>query len=782
LGQAGVVTVVIAAGRVFGDTEFYGVIAAVAATEAILAGLFGTVRRNAVSVAGSAALFATAYGFGVSWLELDAPTLIGITSMAGGMLLTAFAIGAARTSLPSRLGLWLYPVGSLAHAAAITVLANAWAYLDSQPAAGATAGVAGAEAIMLAVVATVRRNKWLVAPATVLAGVAYGFLAAWADWPAETLIAVTAAVGGAVLVLWEMAQLRTPSSDRLRMWVPAAGAAGLAAGVAVLAVSASELSTTAANGVVSAVAAFVALLTGTLANARRNPTLAGLAAISAAIAYGFFAAWQRWSAETLIAVTSPIGVILSVAAAYALLTGAGGERTRAWLPALGGAGQVALATVVLAAVDGLAPRSAYAVLAGVALFEGALFGIAGSARRAAPLISLSAAFTAVGYGFGLAATEISGAALVTVTGLTSAVVAAVATAITRFAAAGSRLSSWIGPAHALAVTAAAATALLAATALGADTSLLVIAAVTFGAGLYAALNVPYAPAEWPLPIVAALAHVSSAGFLLAGSNEAASGQQPALFGVAALGLFAAATASGPRLDRDWRAAAGVTAVGWEAVALIAAWAMFGFDGAEFASTLLIAGAALAVHGLLARKLLAVEGALVAWLIAGLTLIDEQLTLTLHGAVVLVSATLLAVIEIERHRRRLEDLPSLDLLSRAEWLLMITPMSFAAYAMGDRLWFGLIMFAEGLLLTGWGAASRVRRRAFIGFGGMVLAILLAVAIPTVQGIQSDITGGTWLLVGAIAAVVFIVVGSTIERQRVAIGRRLRQIGEIVENWE
>ena len=64
----------------------------------------------------------------------------------------------------------------------------------------------------------------------------------------------------------------------------------------------------------------------------------------------------------------------------------------------------------------------------------------------------------------------------------------------------------------------------------------------------------------------------------------------------------------------------------------------------------------------------------------------------------------------------------------------------------------------------------------------MAILLSVAIPVARGIQAGITEGTWLLVAAVAALVFIVVGSTIERQRAAIGRQLRQLGEILEDWE
>lgn len=114
--------------------------------------------------------------------------------------------------------------------------------------------------------------------------------------------------------------------------------------------------------------------------------------------------------------------------------------------------------------------------------------------------------------------------------------------------------------------------------------------------------------------------------------------------------------------------------------------------------------------------------------------------------------------------------------------MLAPLVLAVAAMFESLWFGLALFAEGALLTGWGALSQVRRRALLGVGAIVAAILLSVIIPALHGIVAGLTGGTWLAIGAAAATIFIVAGSAIERKRHAIGRRLANIAEILEHWE
>lgn len=54
------------------------------------------------------------------------------------------------------------------------------------------------------------------------------------------------------------------------------------------------------------------------------------------------------------------------------------------------------------------------------------------------------------------------------------------------------------------------------------------------------------------------------------------------------------------------------------------------------------------------------------------------------------------------------------------------------------------------------------------------------IPVIEGVRQGFAAGTWLIAGAIAAVVLIAAGSIIEKRRGRIGRRLTH--DIVEHWQ
>jgi hypothetical protein len=71
---------------------------------------------------------------------------------------------------------------------------------------------------------------------------------------------------------------------------------------------------------------------------------------------------------------------------------------------------------------------------------------------------------------------------------------------------------------------------------------------------------------------------------------------------------------------------------------------------------------------------------------------------------------------------------------------------------------------------------------MGLVAVTTAIVLGVTIPMFEEVRRGLTGGAWLVVGAIAAVVLIAAGSLIERQRIQIGKRLSHWGEILEDWE
>ncbi len=140
-----------------------------------------------------------------------------------------------------------------------------------------------------------------------------------------------------------------------------------------------------------------------------------------------------------------------------------------------------------------------------------------------------------------------------------------------------------------------------------------------------------------------------------------------------------------------------------------------------------------------------------------------------------------VLELERVRREIEELPMPGGLHHLEWPLMLAPLTLAAVDMFESLWFGIVLLAEGLVLAAWGTLTEVRRRALLSVGAMVLAIVLSILIPALHGLMIGLSGGTWLAIGAGAATVFIIAGSAIERQRHATGRRLAHLAEILEHW-
>ena len=95
---------------------------------------------------------------------------------------------------------------------------------------------------------------------------------------------------------------------------------------------------------------------------------------------------------------------------------------------------------------------------------------------------------------------------------------------------------------------------------------------------------------------------------------------------------------------------------------------------------------------------------------------------------------------------------------------------------------LLLGAEGLALLLWGTLTRVRRRAMLGLTAITAAVVMAVMIPLVRGVGQNLTGGQWLVIGGVAAVVFITTGSLIEKYRTRIGIQITQWGEILEAWE
>ena len=363
------------------------------------------------------------------------------------------------------------------------------------------------------------------------------------------------------------------------------------------------------------------------------------------------------------------------------------------------------------------------------------------------------------------------------------VLAIVATAITRLPISDSPARLWLRSLHSLSVAAAAAIIVTISEVPVGVSGQWTIAAVLMGLAVYGTVNAWATPPMWKIRTFAVAGYVASAAYAMAAATTGDGHILATALVIAGLSLLVAVVA-GIIADTvsPWRQELTWLAGGLGVVAIGGILATYQLTETEPAIVLIVLGAALAGYGTLARTLVAVEGALVVWLLAFVVLVNEQIAMGLHMVVIVASITLLGVVELERMRRDIDELAVPEWLDHLEWALMLAPLGLATVDMFDSLWFGFVLLAEGFVLTTWGALTEVRRRAMLGVGAMVLAIVLSIALPALHGLMEGLTGGTWLAAGAIAATVFIIAGSAIERQRHAIGRQLAHIGDILEHWK
>lgn len=149
LAQGAAFTVAAVALGDFGAPEGLGVVAAVLAAEAALAGAVGTVEGWPQVVALSAGFGAGAYGCLAGWLEWDAGVLVGATAAVGGVLaVTASALSRWRGA-PAWAALWRLPLHALAQVAAVAVAVTAVIGFGPARSLSVVAGVCSFEALYI---------------------------------------------------------------------------------------------------------------------------------------------------------------------------------------------------------------------------------------------------------------------------------------------------------------------------------------------------------------------------------------------------------------------------------------------------------------------------------------------------------------------------------------------------------------------------------------------------------------------------------------------------------
>ena len=144
---------------------------------------------------------------------------------------------------------------------------------------------------------------------------------------------------------------------------------------------------------------------------------------------------------------------------------------------------------------------------------------------------------------------------------------------------------------------------------------------------------------------------------------------------------------------------------------------------------------------------------------------------------------LAVVEVLRwdlrRRGRPTHVPEIVALEIAGFAFLIGASPLRVIQ--GSSWAGGVGVAVGVLVAGWGALTRVRRRLWLGLAAAVGSLVLMVIMPLVQE-PPDVAGPTlWVLLAA-TGIAVVLIATALERWRSRIGAGMHRLGDLLSGWE
>lgn len=793
LGQLGMLVAGVSASIWLAEPDALLVWSALAFGEGILVAIPAMARRHVIGVWTAATLFSLSGGLALRGIEVAPSTVIALL-LAAGLVLVGFAAVLLTTSSTStRLGLWTYPafvVGQVSFAAAGV---QAGLSLTTPDAMLVWAGIAWIEAVLIGIPSTATRNEQGIWAAAALIGTATGLTLAGFEVPAREVVwglivfgAVTSVTTTSRTLLRSGSTLHSDSADgdsrraAADLWAYPGAALGQAAFVGAAIVAGNAFAEHAAYLTWATMVWIEAGLVGGAATARRSVTgvwaSTVLIVVAAALTLaGLDLAWVEavWATGVLALALLTVWLIAVVIA--------DSDRIALWqLPTAALAQAAAIASCAMAA-EGMSVHDAYVVGLVLSTIDAAAFATVATITLIRWMTWWSAG--------------LSVAAMVLLTKVVDAhtfevwmwlgatvIVACLATTVTRFRSVRSA-QLWVLPSHVTSATFAGFSVARTIDLLAPRDAFLVGGAIAAIAGIDFLANREWiATFDLDATGLASVSFVSSAGLLAASLSPNDPWAMPLLLGIAVVGV-ACAGISGTQSGRE-RAAWGIGGIGFTAVGAIGVFILFDAISPQVGWMLVVNGGAFAAFAITAASFLALNAAIVTWLAAALILIEHRWSLGVLATITAVSVVLLAMIEVERLRRRRENLDVTEEWLRViEWAAMLSPLLLAGREMvTTSLTYGLLLGFEGAALLAWGTLTEVRRRVVLGLTAITAAILMSVMVPLIEGIGGNLTGGWWLVIGGIAAVVFITIGSILEKYRTRIGERLAKTVDILEHWE
>jgi hypothetical protein len=103
------------------------------------------------------------------------------------------------------------------------------------------------------------------------------------------------------------------------------------------------------------------------------------------------------------------------------------------------------------------------------------------------------------------------------------------------------------------------------------------------------------------------------------------------------------------------------------------------------------------------------------------------------------------------------------------------------AVTEAVGYAVLAGAVGILLTGWGVVTRVRRRVATGSVVVTAAVVMLIGVPLVRLLPAVDTTVGWLLMIALGLAVLLF-ASLLEKGRAAVRNGLSRFAEATEGWE
>ena len=106
------------------------------------------------------------------------------------------------------------------------------------------------------------------------------------------------------------------------------------------------------------------------------------------------------------------------------------------------------------------------------------------------------------------------------------------------------------------------------------------------------------------------------------------------------------------------------------------------------------------------------------------------------------------------------------------------------ALRTEMWNAVVGIGLGVLITAWGALTKVRRRALFGLATVLVSVALLFGIPLGHFVATHdvLTSGTmWLLVAA-AGVIALVTAAFLEQGRIKVRAAVRKLHDLTSDWE